>query len=333
MNVLKLFHSKYESVFSQCMFDIHRKIGELTGEHDCVVLPGLGAFVSRGLNAQVDLERNFFSPPTRAISFNKSITKDDGLLSNEVAHAYGISHSEAAERVAEFIDAVKADLNDKGIFTFEDFGVLRKKENGIAFTPLHPKESDLGLPSFYLKPLIRDIKEAENIDNVTVTNKEPMLWRRIAIALLILPFALYIFWIVAFSGILSNDQNINLSSLNPIRIPEKGASYEARWVQPVKAETEDIEKAITTEEIPVENPVKIPSKKNYFLVVGCFRDEFNAQSFVSELTMEGFDAEIFDQKNGLYRVSLAAYENEKDARKMLSNIQGAYKDAWLYRRL
>ena len=159
--------------------------------------------------------------------------------------------------------------------------------------------------------MVRDIKEAQNIDNEEVATKEASQWRRIAIVLLILPFALYLFWIVAFSGILSDERNINLSSLNPIRIPEKSTIYEARPAQHVIEEVVRKENPVEVADESGDEPAKVRLKKNYFVVAGCFRNEMNAQSFVSELKKEGFNAEIFDQKNGLYRVSLAAYEDEK----------------------
>jgi len=70
----------------------------------------------------------------------------------------------------------------------------------------------------------------------------------------------------------------------------------------------------------------------YYVIIGSFRFYDNATTYKEELTEEGFVPVILENENGLYRVSVAAYDDEKPARNNIASIRRnypQYSDVWL----
>ena len=70
----------------------------------------------------------------------------------------------------------------------------------------------------------------------------------------------------------------------------------------------------------------------YYVIIGSFKFYDNATTYKKELTREGFVPVILENENGLYRVSVAAYDDEKPARNNIASIRRnypQYSDVWL----
>ncbi|MGM0377386.1 MAG: SPOR domain-containing protein [Bacteroidota bacterium] len=70
----------------------------------------------------------------------------------------------------------------------------------------------------------------------------------------------------------------------------------------------------------------------YYVIIGSFRFYDNATNYKKELTGEGFVPVILENENGLFRVSVAAYDEEKPARNNIASIRKnypQYSDVWL----
>jgi len=59
--------------------DISAYIRELLFRHDCVIIPGFGAFIGNYFPSQVDRNDGLFYPPSRRITFNRHLTGNDGF--------------------------------------------------------------------------------------------------------------------------------------------------------------------------------------------------------------------------------------------------------------
>ncbi|WP_066631168.1 SPOR domain-containing protein [Labilibacter marinus] len=75
----------------------------------------------------------------------------------------------------------------------------------------------------------------------------------------------------------------------------------------------------------------------YYVIIGSFKVLSNAKNYKSSLSEEGFtNPTILENENGLYRVSIAAYNDENDARTKVGSIRTKYEkynDTWLLIRL
>lgn len=100
---------------------------------------------------------------------------------------------------------------------------------------------------------------------------------------------------------------------------EKEIEAPAIVVREEKVKTVDVDE--TTENI-----------YRYYVIIGSFRYVDNARNYKTELIREGFVPVILENENGLFRVSVAAYNNEQPARNNISSIRRnypKYADVWL----
>jgi len=70
----------------------------------------------------------------------------------------------------------------------------------------------------------------------------------------------------------------------------------------------------------------------YYVIIGSFRVLENAQNYKQQLIEEGFMPVLLENENGLYRVSVSAYNDEMPARNKIGNIRSKYEkynDVWL----
>lgn len=104
-------------------------ISTLLYENDCVIIPGLGGFVSNYEPARIEGDRNRFIPPSKKILFNTRLTSNDGLLANHIAVSEGISYSKAMDLVHRFVDRCNKELENKKKVRFPGIGMLYKDAN------------------------------------------------------------------------------------------------------------------------------------------------------------------------------------------------------------
>jgi nucleoid DNA-binding protein len=143
--------------------DITGYISDLLYEHECVVLPGLGAFITNDKPATVNRITHRFSPPSRKIIFNTHLNANDGLLINYLAQTEGITYKEARQHIDEFIESCKQQLEGGKRLTFKKIGVLYKNPEGhIVFEQneeVNYNPDAFGLGSFYSPAIDRGTDE------------------------------------------------------------------------------------------------------------------------------------------------------------------------------
>ncbi|MCK5765559.1 MAG: SPOR domain-containing protein, partial [Bacteroidales bacterium] len=69
------------------MTGIDRYISELLFDHDCVILPGVGGFLTNYSGARIHPIRHSFQPAARTLVFNANLRTNDGLLIDYVSRA------------------------------------------------------------------------------------------------------------------------------------------------------------------------------------------------------------------------------------------------------
>ncbi len=85
-----------------------------------------------------------------------------------------------------------------------------------------------------------------------------------------------------------------------------------------------------------EERIKLLDVKNkdfkYYVIIGSFKILNNAKNYKQELIKESFTPVLMENESGLYRVSVAAYNDETAARNKIAEIRSQYKkysDVWL----
>ena len=132
--------------------------------HDCVIVPNWGAFISNYTPASIDIRSGKINPPVRTISFNESVRNNDGLLANSLCRKESVSYSEAVSIINSDIEALKIQLKQDGIVEFGRMGTfeLNRNENLIFNPNTGSSISDgYGLNSFS----VRKRGDEQNDDN------------------------------------------------------------------------------------------------------------------------------------------------------------------------
>jgi len=86
----------------------------------------------------------------------------------------------------------------------------------------------------------------------------------------------------------------------------------------------------------IENVRQVDSPERtmyrFYVIIGSFRDIENARRNNIDLTRKGFTPVILENENGLFRISVGGYEDERAARARIANIRASYaehRDVWL----
>ena len=122
----------------------------LLQEHETVIVPGLGAFISSYKPAQLNEETEEITPPTKEIAFNRKIRNNDGLLVGIIASKEGITHGKALEKIENERENILYTLDKGETVTLENVGTLVHGSGGdIQFEPA--PGDDLLLDAFGLE--------------------------------------------------------------------------------------------------------------------------------------------------------------------------------------
>ena len=148
---------------------IAKYIGDLLYDYECVVIPGLGGFITNDSSVSINEVTHNFTPPFRNIHFNIHLRANDGLLVNHVAHREQISYKTAKSRVDNFAFQCHNALNEGKKINFKNIGsIYYDVDKNIGFT--QDKKSNYNPDSFGLSslvsPAIRRITDEQKIINI-----------------------------------------------------------------------------------------------------------------------------------------------------------------------
>ena len=126
--------------------------------HDCVIVPGFGAFLASRRRAAYSPESVL--PSSVEFFFNSAVCNDDGLLASSFARRNRLSFEEARLVLAEESESLRMAIDSYGEATIGRVGVLRRGEEGtITFHPLRSAQAyaeAIGMPPIRLAGITSD---------------------------------------------------------------------------------------------------------------------------------------------------------------------------------
>ena len=140
----------------------------LIGRHDCVVVPGWGAFVAQCQPAHIDAGSATVHPPKRVVGFNPAISHNDGLLVTSVMRREGATYDNALRQIDEEVRAMRCQLDADGEVAVGRLGLLRR--NGDGTPTFLPADTDavsgrfFGLVPVKAVPLLQAAREEAAVD-------------------------------------------------------------------------------------------------------------------------------------------------------------------------
>jgi nucleoid DNA-binding protein len=300
-------------------------ISDLLYRYECVIIPGFGAFLTQYQSAKIDPKTNTFTPPGKAVMFNRQLQTNDGILANYVATIENCSYTLALQKIRNFTGQLSLQLSEGKTVTLEKVGDFHlNEERTLQFKPAENgnfSPAAFGLVSFSAQQISRDVykKQVEALEEKAPIHFTPE--KRNAPAYLK----------YAAIGFIA----ISLASLGGMKLYE-GQVKEYNFAEKQKAENL-VESQIQEATFIIDNPlpavrVAIPKERGkYHIVAGAYRIEANAQKKIDQLIAKGFNPKaIGENKYGLHQVIYSSHEDRLEALRSLRDIKNTEnKDAWL----
>ena len=294
---------------------LSKYISELLHRHECVTIPGLGSFISTFKPAHYDLKNEKFYPPSKHISFNSQINKNDGLLAKHISTHENLDYNFVLKDIHSLVIKIIQTLNKEKYF-LKDIGELSlSKEKKIIFNPYHSK--NYLKDSFGLSPL--NVKQISSHLNIKEDRKT---LRLVNISSKILKQAAVWACLILGSGYIYINVNNDL-------IDQKIA-YEQSLRDQSKA---IVEKAVFDLGSLPSLTINVKRQQpKYFIIAGAFRVKQNAKNLVSSLKSKGYKSRILPLNDkGLIPVAFDGFLNRNEAIISLREIQAKEnKYAWIF---
>ena len=333
------------------MIELDRHIEILLLNNDCVIVPGLGGFMTHHVEARYDADDQMFLPPLRTLGFNPQLTMNDSLLVQSYIEAYDISYPEALRRIESEVEELKQHIDAAGSYELNDIGVLSLNEEGkYLFAPCEAGilTPDLyGLSSFEIKPMATAVPVAEEKKEtketaapvlVSLTTDEDdddrafvikMSWIRNTVAV---AAAVLAFFLLTTPVSNSDSTQVNMGNLsNPLLVSTHKPAIKTDTTIKITPDTTVADKTVA--EVKKNTVAAQPETMNtgYCLVLASHVSKKNAQAFVDELHQRGFtEAEVFI-RNNVTRVVCGHFETMNAAYNRLNRIRNnkGFEDAWV----
>lgn len=309
----------------------------LLGRHDCVTLPGFGAFLATRRNAR--LADDEMAAACTEICFNPAIGHDDGLLANSFARRLSLNYEEARIRVSEEIEALRSAIAEGGEVTVGRVGTLRSGAEGkLTFTPLRTPEAtsaSLGFPTLRFPvlpkeepaeaPAAAQVQEAP-ADRRFRTDRNYYIPVNKIFARTAACFALAVaVGLSLFIGASHSQNERQYASVVPVTAVEKKIAEESAALRETILQTETAPAAHEAE-AEAASPEDI-----YYLIVATFHSLADAQTFVGQ---KG-DSSLSIVTSG--RMSRVAAGSSADKESLIGKMNSAsfkaeYGDCWIWKK-
>jgi cell division septation protein DedD len=331
-----------------------RAVSELLLKHDCVIIPGLGGFVSSAKPAMISEANHCVLPPHKAISFNSRLQHNDGLFIHYISGKLSVSYSEAELKIKELNAELNRTLQEKNMVAFPNVGKLRlNAEGNMVFAPA--ADANLLLQSFGLKtvalPVLHPtpqpvnqtivaelVEEATQPEMVAPENKKP-LRRRNRAALYSL--AMVVVALIAVAQVLvfnAKKEHLSLQQLSFGNITDVLNSNHEITAAPksiVQPQLIQKETAAMPEAQPRINEHVTPVtsaelEKGYYIISGSYKDFDNADKNVKRFKKKGMNARIIPTETGYYRVAVFASAQASEVAPKVASFRQQYQPkAWV----
>ena len=323
-----------------------KNITKLIAQHNCVIMPGIGAFLAHRVPAYYSAKEKIFMPPHRELGFNPQVTVDDALLLSEYMGEGLLSYEDANKSLSNDIDSLRSRLSDKGTVCFGDLGTFTMDIEGtISFTP---NANSIDDPHNYgFEPLaIAPLKELKKKDIVIKRNSISKYVSAVAAAIII------IFVLAPFSNNLyNNDVQVSVAGFTPVEkvakttvatisetaceiAPVEETVTAHIYTEPAEVEAEitlsDEVVAVAVEEIQEADDIVVESTTQYSIIVASTPNPKNAQLAIKELSRKMQADYKVVEGDRRFRIAIESYNSEEEANDALERIQATFSDAWVY---
>ncbi|MDR0413475.1 MAG: SPOR domain-containing protein [Dysgonamonadaceae bacterium] len=317
------------------MNTINFHIAYLLTKHECVIIPGIGAFVVSPVEKSKIKETGLLCPPARPLGFNPEIKHNDGLLANSISQKENIAYKEACLRIQHYTDYLNDRLKEQKTIQMQWVGKLAlSAKRKIIFAPsiyLSCNASHFGLNNFYLPTLDELDRNTEPVYEKK-RKREPAcnpvnrnIFRRSS------PAAAAVLALFLVSTPLNRQQqpvaHLQQAGFLPVSTKAAGALSTAE-------ETATIPYAAPPAVQPVAQPAEneTPNTYRYHIIIASLPNEKSAKARLEELRKDFPEAVFVHSDRNKYRIAIHQFEDKKAAIAFLKKFRTTYPkhaDAWM----
>ena len=105
-------------------------------DHDCVIIPEFGGFLTRYRPAHIHALKQTLVPPSKVLTFNRRLVSNDGLIAQEIMRREGVSFDLAMAHIQHRVAEMEMALASTQRVVLEGIGTFHADAAGtVQFTP------------------------------------------------------------------------------------------------------------------------------------------------------------------------------------------------------
>lgn len=321
------------------MISMIEHIEYLMSCNDCVIVPGWGALIAQYEPSAANEAAGVINKPRRCVSFNASVSHNDGLLAQSIVRRDGVTYDEAMKSIASHVALYRQLLEGGEEVPFGKLGFFKlNSDSKIEFTPFyHASANDefFGLKSIKMQPLAalqqaaqQSAADATRSDDDTpakvISFDEPsrarLLMRsymRIAASIIVL---LGLYFMLSTPVAVDFSQQ-DTASLSIPQIKQQPRQTIKRTAAAPKQQT-----TAAVKEQQGNSGENQFGNGRYYLIVSTFRTKAQAEKYVAAHTDLNAGIRL---KGNTYRVYVARSNDYCELIKDIDSLPAAYQNAWV----
>ena len=316
------------------MFTLNEHIEYLMMHHDCVVIPGWGAFVAQYSESFYDHDRHELKKPLRKVGFNASVNHNDGLLAQSLVRREGLSYDDAVRFIAESVLSFRQQLAGGGELGMGRLGFFHSDDQGhVEFIPFHHEmcnDQYFGLRSIRFTPLA-ELLQAEAASATTQQSAPvPARWWSHRVWQTAASIAVFIgLTLLLTTPIIVNRDHHDMASLTITQMT-KPQQQTVGTVEAPAAGTA----AIAAEQAP-ESPISrsdallLDEGGNCYLVVATLSSTQQAEEYLA-MHPDIAHHTVVQHSGKHYRVCVARAATASRLYGFMGQLPKAYRQSWVY---
>jgi len=316
------------------MFNLSKYISELLLEHNCVIVPELGAFISNYKHSFI--QDSTINPPSKTIAFNGSLKSNDGLLIHYIAQKEMLGYQQATEAVESTVKMMYAELKSGNKVVFNKIGELKLNQSSlIEFQPYNSFNffsDSYGLAPVKIKEIIRrnHVPVGKVIEPPAYKSrpKNQKSGRKIVYYSLTAYMPIFILlWAFLLVKEPFTGQMAGLSHMTHKQETQLLESKPANEILKTPAISDTKSVVSKQQVVAVEKGLPVLT---YYIIGGCFQSLLNAENFKQKLQDEAYTNAGILTDNQFNRVYFDSFKDQELANKFLINIQNkGISSAWI----
>ena len=298
------------------MKNFAQHIESLLIQHECVIVPGLGGFVT--YRDKASIRNNRLYAPAQRVRFNHLLTYHDGLLAEAYMQDRHIGYTTALKAIKTDVEQITTSLNSGNTFILSRIGALSLsadntvilKNEDCKFLP-----ENIGLPVVNLKQ--RAAKAStDNTITLNIPRASSNVIRYAAMLIVVFVFSLL------------------------IPTPVTDTTHEASFYK-VKITDNRVQMTDNTSDLsnlPQEqkdSTLLIPHSSldsRYHLIIASLTSQAEAEEYIAHHTHFDRNQLLIIESKGKFRISAAGFNKYKDALQYMDSIRNdvpSARKAWI----